>query len=103
MEKDFTFYESIPASHNRLTANQIETYNRNGYLNGIPLFDEDQADANRTYFDGLLAFALSKGKNSYSISGSHVTYGGVYDHISQLPTPTYSTWPKTFSDPISQR
>ena len=81
MEKDFTFYESIPGSKNHLTADQIETYNREGYLNGIPLFNDDQADANRTYFDGLLTFALSQGKNSYSISGSHVTYGGVYDLV----------------------
>ena len=61
MEKDFTFYESIPTSPNNLTADQIETYNRKGYLNGIPLFNDDQADANRTYFDGLLAHEASTG------------------------------------------
>ena len=81
MEKDFTFYPSVNSSLNRLTTENIEAYNRDGYLNNIPLFDADQVEANRAYFDKLLAFTLAQGKSSYSISGSHVVYGGVYDLV----------------------
>ena len=81
MEKDFAFYPTINSSLNYLTANQVESYNQYGYLKSIPLFDTDQLAANRVYFDRLLAFALSQGKSSYSISGSHVVYGGVYDLV----------------------
>ena len=81
MEKDFTFYPSTYSSLNCLTADQVETYNQHGYLKSIPLFDADQVAANRAYFDGLLDFALAQGKSSYSISGSHVVYGGVYDLV----------------------
>ena len=81
MEKDFTFYPSAAADPKRLTAAQIESYNRDGYLNGIRVFDPDRAAANRAYFDRLLAHALAQGKDSYSISGSHVVYGGVYDLV----------------------
>ena len=39
MEKDFTFYPSTYSSLNCLTADQVETYNQDGYLKSIPLFD----------------------------------------------------------------
>ena len=81
MEKDFTFYPSNNSSLNRLTTDQVESYNTKGYLKNIPLFDAEHVVANRTYFDRLLAFALAQGKSSYSISGSHVVYGGVYDLV----------------------
>ena len=83
MEKDFTFYPSTASSLKSLTADQVESYNQYGYLKGIPLFDAEQAAVNRAYFDGLLAYALSQGKSSYSISGSHVVYGGVYDLVTR--------------------
>lgn len=85
MEKDFSFYPSHPTALNSLTSDQIETYNREGYIKRVSLFEEDQAAQNRAYFDGLLKHALSQGKNSYSISGSHVVYGGVFDLVTSLP------------------
>ena len=70
MEKDFTFYPSTNSSLNCLTADQVETYNQDGYLKSIPLFDADQVAANRAYFDGLLAFALAQGKSARAGSPS---------------------------------
>jgi non-haem Fe2+, alpha-ketoglutarate-dependent halogenase len=81
MEKDFSFYPSADSDLKRLTAPQVEAYNQDGYLKGIRIFDRDRAAANRTYFDRLLAHALAQGKSSYSISGSHVVYSGVYDLV----------------------
>jgi non-heme Fe2+,alpha-ketoglutarate-dependent halogenase len=79
MEKDFTFYPSTSSGLKCLKTEEVETYNRDGYLKGIRIFDADQVLANRKYFDRLLEYALAQGKSSYSISGSHVVYGGVYD------------------------
>ena len=81
MEKDFTFYPTTQSKLNLLTSDQVESYNKDGYLNSIPLFVGDQVATNRVYFDGLLAHALAQGKSSYSISGSHVIYSGVYDLV----------------------
>ena len=81
MEKDFTFYPTTQSKLNLLTSDQVESYNKDGYLNSIPLFAGDQVTTNRVYFDGLLTHALAQGKSSYSISGSHVIYGGVYDLV----------------------
>jgi len=40
---------------------------REGYLKGIAIFDTQQAEANRRYFDALLARILATGGDSYSI------------------------------------
>ena len=79
MEKDFTFYPSVNSSLRCLGSEEVETFNQEGYLKGIRIFGEDRVLANRDYFDRLLAMVLAKGKNSYSIGGAHVVYGGVHD------------------------
>ena len=62
-----------------LTAEQVEAFNRDGYLAPLPAFAPAEADAVRAYFDRLLADALAAGRDSYSLSTAHLTHGGVYD------------------------
>ena len=62
-----------------LTAEQVEAFNRDGYVAPLPAFDAVEAGRVRAYFDGLLAEALAAGRDSYSLSTAHLSHGGVYD------------------------
>src|SRR4051794_16986743 len=62
-----------------LTADGIATFNREGYLKGIPIFDDAEIAGIRHYFDDLLARTLAEGRDSYSISTAHLRHGRVYD------------------------
>ena len=62
-----------------LTAAQIERFNRDGHLIGLPVFDNSESDENRRYFDDLLEQVMAEGGDSYSISTAHLKHGKVYD------------------------
>ncbi|MCC7264635.1 MAG: phytanoyl-CoA dioxygenase family protein [Candidatus Latescibacteria bacterium] len=81
LQRDLRFHPSTTADPQVLSRAQLEEYNRDGYLKGLPLFDAEEIAAQRRYFDNLLARALAEGGNSYSISTAHLKYGPVYDLI----------------------
>lgn len=81
MDRDLRFHPSTVENPQRLTKAQVEAYNRDGYVTNLDVFTKDEADANRVYFDALLAEVMAKGGDSYSISTAHLTYGKVYDLI----------------------
>lgn len=58
---------------------QVEAFNRDGYVTKIEIFSEEEIAGIRQYFDELLAKTLAEGGNSYSISTAHLRYGRVYD------------------------
>ncbi len=79
IERDLRFRPATPRDPKVLTPAQIEQFNRDGFLKGLRVFGEAEADANRCYFDDLLARVLAAGGNSYSISTAHLKYGKAYD------------------------
>lgn len=79
VERDLRFHPSTTEHPRTLTREQISAFNRDGYLAGIPIFDDDEISSIRQYFDGLLARTIAAGGNSYSISTAHLQYGRVYD------------------------
>ncbi len=79
LERDLRFYPSTVESPTTLTREQVEHFNRQGYLKGIRIFDGAGVAANRQYFDKLLARVLAAGGDAYSISTAHLKYGKVYD------------------------
>jgi ectoine hydroxylase-related dioxygenase (phytanoyl-CoA dioxygenase family) len=78
-DRDLRFHPSPVTRPKRLTAGQVDFYNRKGYLTGIRVYSVQEAEANRTYFDSILARTFAAGKDSYSISTAHRKYRGVYD------------------------
>ncbi|MEX0776615.1 MAG: phytanoyl-CoA dioxygenase family protein [Phycisphaeraceae bacterium] len=64
-----------------LTAEQIEQYNRDGYLKPFRIYTDLQAEANRAYFDYLLATmrAHDDGRDTYAINGFHRHCEGIWD------------------------
>jgi len=81
MARDLTFHPSTVTNPQRLTLEEIDAYNREGYIKGISIFNAEEMVDHRHYFDALLAKVMAAGKDSYSISTAHLTYGRVYDLI----------------------
>jgi non-heme Fe2+,alpha-ketoglutarate-dependent halogenase len=79
LARDLRFHPCTNTNPRVLTPAQIEHFNKAGYIGGLRIFDAADADANRRYFDGLLARVLASGGDSYSISSAHLKYGPVYD------------------------
>ena len=79
IERDLNFYPSQVTEPAKLTAEQIRQYNQDGYLKDLPILTQAEVVQTREYFDCLLAKTLSAGQDSYSISTAHLTYGRVYD------------------------
>ena len=79
LERDMRFHPSLTEHPAILTREQIAGFNRDGYLAGIRIFDEEEIAEIRRYVDELLARTLAAGGDSYSISTAHLRYGRVYD------------------------
>jgi non-haem Fe2+, alpha-ketoglutarate-dependent halogenase len=79
LERDLRFHPSTTEHPTTFTPEQIATFNREGYLAGIRIFDEEEMVGVRRYFDELLAKTLAAGGNSYSISTAHLQHARVYD------------------------
>ncbi len=77
--RDLKFHRCGNEHPRTLTSEQVEQYNRDGYIKGIRIFHDEESTANRIYFDNLLARVIAAGGNSYSISTAHRSYGRVYD------------------------
>jgi hypothetical protein len=87
--RDLRFHPSAGDHPQRLTREQIETFNRDGYLSPIPLFSQVEIADIRSYFDGLLARTLAAGGDSYSISTAHLRYGRIYDLLTDARIVSY--------------
>jgi hypothetical protein len=79
LNRDLRFHPAVNPDPRVLNQQQIERFNREGYLKPFRIFDEGEATALRSYFDQLLDLVLASGGNSYSISTAHAKYGRVYD------------------------
>lgn len=79
MDRDLRFYPSQVTKPGSLSVEQVEQYNRDGYVKDLAVFSLAEADELRAYFDALLERAIAAGGDSYSISSAHLTYGRIYD------------------------
>ena len=79
LERDLRFHPSTVENPRALTRQQVDAFNRDGYVKGLRIFNREEMAAHRAYFDALLARVLAEGGSSYSISTAHLKYGKVYD------------------------
>jgi non-haem Fe2+, alpha-ketoglutarate-dependent halogenase len=79
MPREFRFHPATVAEPQKLTREQLEAFNRDGYLTGIRIFSDEEALELRRYFDELLTRVLASGQDNYSIKTAHLLYGRVYD------------------------
>lgn len=79
IERDLKFYPSLVTNPRALELDQVKQFNRDGYVKPVTIFDENEIQELRSYFDDLLERVIAEGGNSYSISSAHLKYGRVYD------------------------
>lgn len=79
VERTLSFVPLGVAEPTVVSPGQVDEFNREGFLRGLPLFDAAETESWRSYFDGLLNQALAAGQDSYSISTAHLRHGRVYD------------------------
>lgn len=83
IQRDLRFFPCTTTRPHVLTVEQIEAYNRSGYVRRLPIFSGEEMNEHRRYFDALLARVLAEGGDSYSISSAHLKYGRVYDLLKE--------------------
>lgn len=78
LDRDLRFY---PATTKPvvLEQDQVDQFNRQGFLKPIDLFGAEDMSEIRSYFDELLRSTLAQGGDSYSISSAHLKHSRVYD------------------------
>jgi non-heme Fe2+,alpha-ketoglutarate-dependent halogenase len=81
LDRDLRFYQARCEHPRRLTQEQIQFFNERGYLKGIRIFTDAEADVNRRGFDRLLENVAQAGGNSYSINGYHERSRMIYDLV----------------------
>jgi len=83
IERDLQFYPSRVSDPRSLSVQQVEGFNRDGYVKPVPIFSEPEIGEIRGYFDELLKRVIAEGGDSYSISSAHLKYGRVYDLLTE--------------------
>ena len=81
IKRDLQFYPATTLNPEVLSQEQVEQFNRAGYLKQLRVYSETEIDSVRSYFERLLAKVIASGGDSYSISTAHLTYGPVYDML----------------------
>jgi non-heme Fe2+,alpha-ketoglutarate-dependent halogenase len=78
MERELRFFPVKNPTPRKLTEAQLRQFNERGYVLPLPIFTAEEAEANRRYFDELMAKARAAGHDSYSINGWHRHCVGIY-------------------------
>lgn len=80
-ERDLSFQPVRNPAPKRLTPEQIDFYNENGYIMPLDAFTPEEAERNRDYFDSLLGklTALRDGRDTYAINCYQTRCEGIYD------------------------
>ena len=85
MERDLRFHPSTTEALQALSPQQVESFNRDGFLKNLKVYEDGEIDPIRSFFDELLQRTLASGEDSYSISTAHLLYGTVWDILSHPP------------------
>ena len=83
LDRELCFFPVENPSPRTLTLEQIDDYNRDGYLKGFRVYSTAEIATIRTEFDKLLAQYTAAGKDSYSISSAHLKHGVAYDILTE--------------------
>jgi hypothetical protein len=81
VEREIRFFPATNDVPRFLSPEDIETWNQDGYLGPLDVYDDESAADIRRYFDQLLAEALAQGRDSYSISSAHLKHARVWDML----------------------
>lgn len=101
--RDLSFQPVVNPHPRAMTAQQIDHYNRLGYVTGLNAFDQQAAKANSAYFDSILAQAGPDG--GYAVNCFQGRLRGVWDlctnpvildHVQDIVGPDIICWASHF-------
>ncbi len=77
----FGFIPSSQAPTRRLTQDQRATFDRDGFIDRIRIFDGSEVTRIRTDFDRLLQMSLAAGRDGYSVQNWQHTCASIHDLV----------------------
>jgi non-haem Fe2+, alpha-ketoglutarate-dependent halogenase len=83
LKRDLSFYPIKNPHPQKLTQQQIDQYNKWGYISPLDVFTQDEANNHRAFFDNILKDAFARGQGSYSINGWHRTCRSIHDLVTE--------------------
>lgn len=81
VERDIRFFPSETREPRALSPEQIQSWNADGYLGPLDVYEREEIDEIRSYFDELLSSTLAAGGDSYSISSAHLKHARVWEML----------------------
>ncbi len=81
MARDLHFHPVHNDQPSVLTIDEIDTFNREGYLKGFKIYSDDEISNIRQEFDGIIETVLARGDHNYSIISAHLKSRMVYDIV----------------------
>jgi non-haem Fe2+, alpha-ketoglutarate-dependent halogenase len=100
-DRDLSFAPVRNDRPRRLTPEQIDQFNRDGFVRPCPVFGLEEARGNRAYMDFLLGEFRAAGRDSYAINGFHdrcrrlydlATHPVILDYVEDLLGPNFVCW-----------
>jgi non-heme Fe2+,alpha-ketoglutarate-dependent halogenase len=79
MSQTLAFFPADETKCETLSSGQVATFNRQGYLSDLSVFEDKETLSNREYFDELLWRVLKSGRDSYSINSYQAKCAGIFD------------------------
>jgi ectoine hydroxylase-related dioxygenase (phytanoyl-CoA dioxygenase family) len=79
LKRTLRFFPVENSNPAKLTKEQIQQFNKKGYIFPLDVFSEDEIAVHREYFNQLMEKTMKAGWNSYSINGWHTRCPGIYD------------------------
>ena len=103
MSDAIAFYESDPARTKALTPEQVQRFNRDGFVRPLDALSDGEIGNARAYFESLLnrMQAMRDGRNSYALDGYHLRCKGIWDmaqhprildYVEDLLGPDFTCW-----------
>ncbi len=101
LKRELRFFPISNPSPRKLTAEQIQFYNENGYLSGFRVFADGEAETARARSDRLLDRFIKEGKGSYAIDRYQdrfqtiwdlATAPSILDYVEDLVGPNIICW-----------
>lgn len=93
VDRDIRFFPTAVRSESgrpkNLSSADIQTWNRDGYLGPLDVYDSETMNDIRQYFDRLLADTLAAGGDSYSISSAHLKHARVWEMLTNPTIVSY--------------
>ena len=101
--RDLRFFPAATSADGPLSEEEIERFNREGFLSGLPAFDDREIEEIRSYVDSLIQTVLAADdrRNAYSINAYHLVCAGIYDlvlrsvlldYVETLLGPCFGSW-----------